>query len=496
VKGNNLILPQAAASTNPSSEVTGQSKQAAAPSVVSPYGRSYQHNGAAARLTAAQATRSGLRIGDVAIEEFGLQIPDELEGEDRRRLLAELQQEIGSAEAYPPILPPTKIPDLPPKDHVEEYWDSMPDMTEAENKLLMDRNNMIGAANKKLDKERTNLAAKKSRETRIEQLEETRLLLNDREAEVYFLRMRLRIAGVPAKEWEDISARTKQRVVAVIEGRVAAHEQQVSEVKKKELSIARAEREKQKAELKKDRGRIPDMKKPLVTPATVKAAADIEDGQGAAADVIVVEMPDDDIDPDLIHDDEEFDEQDVSEDDGVEAQIQAEATAADASRTTTIPARDAEEPAEAEQGTPSDVSVAAHMAQLDPRLHHTSVSHADYPSFIPHMASMSSMPPASAAFTNPDQGYHAGVNGFSVMPNQYVNGPTGRGGLTHPHTFVHPQQHHHNLRSAQFAMMNNMAQLYHNQAFSMGGMGSYPHGAVQHGHMGLEDEDESFGENE
>jgi hypothetical protein len=463
---------------------------------VSPYGRSYQHNGAAARLTATQATRSGLRIGDVAIEEFGLHIPDGLQDEDRRRLFGELQQEIRDAEAHPPILPPTKIPDLPPKDHVEEYWDSTPEMTEAEKVMVKDRNNMIGAANKKLDKERNNLAAKKSRETRIEQLEETRLLLNDREAEVYFLRMRLRIAGVPAKEWEDISARTKQRVVAVIEGRVAVHDQGVSEVKKKELSIARAEREKQKTELKKDRGRIPDMKKPLVTPATVNAAANVGDGEGAAAEVIVVEMPDDDIDPDLVHDDEEFDEQNFEEDDSVQAQIEAEAAAADASRTTNIPAHDTEEPTEVEQRTPSDGSVAAQMAQLDPLLHRASASHANYPAFIPQMASMSNMPPTSMAFTNPTQGYHAGVNGFNMMPNQYVNGSSGSGGLTHPHAFVHPQQHHHNLRAAQFAMMNNLAQLYPNQAFSMGGMGNYPNGPVQHGNMGLGDEDEPFGENE
>lgn len=134
---------------------------------------------------------SFLRLGGYTLKEAGITIPDGLDDEEKSRRMALIARELYYEETHPPVLPPSKVPDLPDKPPPVEAPKVEAHMTPAEKQAVEDEIRLIAAMNKKADQERNNAAAKKSRALRIESLENTRKQLNAKAAECAWLRLQI-----------------------------------------------------------------------------------------------------------------------------------------------------------------------------------------------------------------------------------------------------------------------------------------------------------------
>lgn len=214
-------------------------------SSISPYGPAYHHNVAGAQTGARQrlsSRRCGLRIGDVPLEDANLALPQDRPPNEVQRIRAQWQVELQRQEASPPALPPSTVPPLPPKETLEEYHEVPEAATEAEKDHVRSMNCAIAAQSQKIDRERNNQAAKKSRVTRLEKLHNTRIILNEKAAECDWQRLKVIQLGGDPTEWDKLADRVKQRLVSKIEARVTACDQLVAEEKKREEQRKRTER--------------------------------------------------------------------------------------------------------------------------------------------------------------------------------------------------------------------------------------------------------------
>ena len=147
-------------------------------------------------------------------------------------------------EQHPPILPLSKIQPVTPKEQVEDFLDFPEDLDAAERERRVRRNNEIAGRLQRIDRERNNQAAKRSRQTRLESLNNTRVLLNEKTAECAWFRLKLMAAGGSAQEWDQVPAEVKTAMIREISERVNLVEQERLEHKKKLESEQRQERNK------------------------------------------------------------------------------------------------------------------------------------------------------------------------------------------------------------------------------------------------------------
>lgn len=195
---------------------------------------------------------SDLRVGNCSLDEMLLSIPHGLvPGEHKRRREA-LRDEIRYQESHPPILPPTKVKDLPPKPIIPDFLKFPDGITDAQRLDIESRNNEIAAQHQKVDRQRNNQAAKKSRQARLEALSNTRVLLNEKAAECAWFRMKVLALGGSTEDWGMVSTGVKARLVKEIDGRVKTIEVEVAEGKKREEARKRADRNRRRAEAKKE----------------------------------------------------------------------------------------------------------------------------------------------------------------------------------------------------------------------------------------------------
>ncbi|KAL6860489.1 hypothetical protein ACO1O0_004517 [Amphichorda felina] len=218
----------------------------------SAYGQSYQHSNAytSPSMTPAQppSSRCGFKIGPVAFEQVNLHMPPNLSPEDRTALGTKWEAELERQAANPPALPPSRVPALPPKEMSEEYLDITDDIPEEEKVRRRDHNNRVSASLQRIERERNNQAAKKSRETRLEALRITREILNRKEAECAWMRLKVIELGGSADEWDAIPEGGRARMVQVVEERVNEADLRRAEDRKKEESHRRSERNRLRAE--------------------------------------------------------------------------------------------------------------------------------------------------------------------------------------------------------------------------------------------------------
>lgn len=221
-------------------------------SSISPYGPAYHHNATGVQPTRQRLSsrRCGLRIGDVPFEDANLALPQDKSPQELQWIRNQWQAELQRQEANPPALPPSSVPPLPPKETLEEYHEVPETATEAEKDHVRNINCAIAAQSQKIDRERNNQAAKKSRVTRLEKLHNTRVMLNEKAAECDWQRLKVIQLGGDPTEWDKLSDRVKQRMIAKIEERVTSCDQLVAEEKKREEQRKRTERTRAKMQAK------------------------------------------------------------------------------------------------------------------------------------------------------------------------------------------------------------------------------------------------------
>ncbi|KAM0449001.1 hypothetical protein ACHAO4_007957 [Trichoderma viride] len=193
-----------------------------------------------------------LRIGSCSLDEMLLMIPHGLASAELVRRKDDLRYEIDFQERNPPVLPPSKVKDLPPKPYIQEFHKFPEGISDHERLEIESRNNEIAAEHQKIDRQRNNQAAKKSRQARLEALNSTRVLLNEKTAECAWFRMKVLALGGNTADWNNVPAGVKTRLIKEIDGRVKTIETEAADAKKREEAKKRADRNRRRAEVKKD----------------------------------------------------------------------------------------------------------------------------------------------------------------------------------------------------------------------------------------------------
>ncbi|KAL7962894.1 hypothetical protein V8C34DRAFT_323430 [Trichoderma compactum] len=193
-----------------------------------------------------------LRVGSCSLDEMLLSIPQGLASAEYTRRKDALQHEIAFQERNPPILPPSQVQDLPPKPFIADFLKFPDGISDPERLQIETRNNEIAAEHQKIDRQRNNQAAKKSRQARLEALSNTRALLNEKTAECAWFRMKVLALGGSTADWSMVPAGVKTRLVKEIDGRVKVVEGEVADAKKREEAKKRADRNKRRAEARKE----------------------------------------------------------------------------------------------------------------------------------------------------------------------------------------------------------------------------------------------------
>ncbi|KAK4080807.1 hypothetical protein Trihar35433_1912 [Trichoderma harzianum] len=197
-------------------------------------------------------TSPSLRMGSCSLDEMLLSIPQGLASAEHTRRKDALQHEITFQERNPPILPPSQVQDLPPKPFIADFLKFPDGISDPERLQIEMRNNEIAAEHQKIDRQRNNQAAKKSRQARLEALNNTRVLLNEKTAECAWFRMKVLALGGSTADWNIVPAGVKTRLVKEIDGRVKVVEGEVADAKKREEAKKRADRNKRRAEARKE----------------------------------------------------------------------------------------------------------------------------------------------------------------------------------------------------------------------------------------------------
>ena len=190
---------------------------------------------------------SGLTLGGSSLEEAGIAMPNHLNSNERQQLIKSLAEELKMQVQSPPVLPRSQIPDLPPKPHVGDFLDPNVAATEEAQRASVSFNNQLATISQRVDRQRNNQAAKKSRETRVEALNNAKSMLNQKAAEINWLRLKVITLGGQPDEWHSIPQGIKDVAVAEIKELVHKEEAKEAERKKRAEAKKRIDRNKMKA---------------------------------------------------------------------------------------------------------------------------------------------------------------------------------------------------------------------------------------------------------
>ncbi|KAF4587520.1 hypothetical protein GQ602_004213 [Ophiocordyceps camponoti-floridani] len=177
-----------------------------------------------------------------SLEELGIGIPCYMNPNQSHVLRHAVHRELDYQRRNPPRLPPSKVADLPPKKAMPQYISIPPGATENERHSIEQHNNSVSEKIQRLDRERNNQAAKKSRATRIETLEEYRRLYILTTAMLWFHRLRDAASGQDPDAWEHLGPRVRQDLVNVAEDAARAVESDKLETKKRNEVHQRVQR--------------------------------------------------------------------------------------------------------------------------------------------------------------------------------------------------------------------------------------------------------------
>ncbi|KAF4471692.1 hypothetical protein FALBO_1393 [Fusarium albosuccineum] len=170
-------------------------------------------------IPSALVAGSGRKVAGCPLEDAGLSLPAFLPAIEHERRLLAIDQELSYQESNPPVLPASTLPGLPPKQFMGALYE-IPDDNPKLAEILMKRNTEILAKSKKEDKSRNNMAAKSTRDRRIEALKLTREVLNEHETELHWWRLRAITLGAQPGEWRAVSDQVKTSMRKTLEERL------------------------------------------------------------------------------------------------------------------------------------------------------------------------------------------------------------------------------------------------------------------------------------
>ncbi|RMJ17385.1 hypothetical protein CDV36_002939 [Fusarium kuroshium] len=168
------------------------------------------------------------KIAGYSFEKAGLTIPGMKSKTEYDKIMASVDFELAYQEANPPVLPPSKLKEMAAKPLPEAPYE-IPEDNPRLAEILRAKNKQILEKGKLLDKERNNLAAKATRDRRNEIIDESRILLNDREAELNWWKLRAIVLGADPNEFKDLPGELKKALLSVVEQRVAEGDAKRSE---------------------------------------------------------------------------------------------------------------------------------------------------------------------------------------------------------------------------------------------------------------------------
>ncbi|RCI10531.1 hypothetical protein L249_4288 [Ophiocordyceps polyrhachis-furcata BCC 54312] len=174
--------------------------------------------------------------------ELGIEIPSFLPSNEVEVLHDAIQQELQYQKENPPKLPPSKVADLPPKEVLPRYV-TMPKGADAKMKdEIQTENNRISEEIQRLDRQRNNLAAKKSRALRLEARDMYRQLFIEATAKLFFYRLREAAAGRSPDAWERLSPGVREDLIRLVDQGAREVENDQAEAKKREDALKRRSR--------------------------------------------------------------------------------------------------------------------------------------------------------------------------------------------------------------------------------------------------------------
>ncbi|KAH7327937.1 hypothetical protein B0I35DRAFT_472702 [Stachybotrys elegans] len=187
-----------------------------------------------------QSLLSNVSLGGYNLLEAQLHIPLGLAQHEEATLHSLVTHELQNQPL--PVLPTSTIPPLPPKPRAQPWHEFPKDVTSEIRRDIEEKNNRIAARNQRVERERNNMAAKKSRQVRIEALANSRTMLNRQAAEITWLRLQVLLLGGSLARWDDMPDEIKDGMVEDVGRRVDAIETRNAEVKKRQESKHRAEK--------------------------------------------------------------------------------------------------------------------------------------------------------------------------------------------------------------------------------------------------------------
>ncbi|RDA95167.1 hypothetical protein CP533_1904 [Ophiocordyceps camponoti-saundersi (nom. inval.)] len=176
------------------------------------------------------------------MEELGIDIPCYLPNNEIEILHHAIEQELQYQRENPPKLPPSRVADLPPKEALPRYVPVPSGADEKTRDKIQTENNRISEEIQKLDRQRNNLAAKKSRALRLEARDMYRQLYIEATAKLFFYRLREAAAGRSPDAWERLSPRTREDLIRLVDQSARAVENDQADAKKREDALKRVQR--------------------------------------------------------------------------------------------------------------------------------------------------------------------------------------------------------------------------------------------------------------
>lgn len=89
-----------------------------------------------------------MALAGLPLHEIGLGLPMNLEANHATSRARDLERELGFQSLYPPVLPPSDVPDLAPKTQTQVLLPVHPEATKEEREYIEARNNQIALDNK------------------------------------------------------------------------------------------------------------------------------------------------------------------------------------------------------------------------------------------------------------------------------------------------------------------------------------------------------------
>lgn len=182
---------------------------------------------------------SEVLIAGCTLASARLFLPSSMAPHDKAAIHARVLAELSLHEARLPVLPASRIPALPPKPRLAAYVE-IPEGDERERQQARAFNNAISDQSQTIERQRNNMAAKKSRAVRVESLDNARRMLVDQAAELCWMRTQLVMTGGDPAAYDRLPASVRAGMRDNIAARVASLEDQNKEAKKRAELQARA----------------------------------------------------------------------------------------------------------------------------------------------------------------------------------------------------------------------------------------------------------------